>query len=114
MMIIFLPPCADLNSLHKYMKTNYQIEETNCALTNSVQDANGNVLQGSIIQSPMFSANNKYQIINWNKERVNRKWGNGCSNFANYCIVVLPDGYSLTQAQVETIAAYAAGLPEPV
>src|SRR5579872_1747280 len=106
MRILHLPPCPDIQKLHDYMKTNFQIEESHQMLTDSVFDFNGNKLS-IIVEPPYFSPKSPYLLKHWQKEKPDRAWGNGVTCFGNHTWVVLPDGYSLTDAQIAMIEAYA-------
>lgn len=115
MQAIFIPLCLDVTTLHKYMKTNYQIEEKNRLGMLSAFDENDIPLAGSIISPPMFHSQSPYQLIHWQKESIYHSWGNGVSSHGSrgFTVIILPDGYSITEFQLNTIAQYAKSLPAP-
>ena len=88
------------------MKNNHAIQEIHSILPSKIIDDMSTPL-ALIVESPYFSPNSKYQLVHWQKEDINRHFGNGVSSNSSYSWVVLPDGYTLTAAQIATIEAYA-------
>lgn len=105
--ILFLPSCPDVIKLHAYMKANFAILEEYQVYGNKViDDATLTALAFTI--NPISSPNAVIKAADFTKIPLWHSFGNGATNHPKYgCWVVLPDGYTLTAAQIATIEAYA-------